>query len=68
METIGDAYCVAAGLHRVSNYHALQIAWMALHMMDTCTSHVTHDGKPIMVEYCLPMMLLSSSFALMNKY
>ncbi|KAK9497083.1 hypothetical protein O3M35_004460 [Rhynocoris fuscipes] len=49
VETIGDAYCVAAGLHRISEYHALQIAWMALSMMDTCTKHMTHDGKPIMM-------------------
>ncbi|XP_024085223.1 head-specific guanylate cyclase [Cimex lectularius] len=49
VETIGDAYCVAAGLHRSSDYHAQQIAWMALQMMDKCKNHSTHDGKPIMM-------------------
>uniref|UniRef100_A0A0L8IHS4 guanylate cyclase n=1 Tax=Octopus bimaculoides TaxID=37653 RepID=A0A0L8IHS4_OCTBM len=47
IETIGDAYCVAAGLHRSSPYHAQQIAWMALKMMDTATSQKSHDGKAI---------------------
>ncbi|XP_014204807.1 head-specific guanylate cyclase [Copidosoma floridanum] len=47
VETIGDAYCVACGLHRNTNYHAQQISWMALKMIETCTQHSTHDGKPI---------------------
>lgn len=49
METIGDAYCVAGGLHRVSPSHAIQIAWMALKMIETCKKHQTHDGQPIRV-------------------
>ncbi|KAF6216149.1 hypothetical protein GE061_000488 [Apolygus lucorum] len=49
VETIGDAYCVAAGLHRESEHHAVQIAWMALLMMEVCGAHHTHDGKPIMM-------------------
>ena len=49
METIGDAYCVAGGLHRRSRYHAQQIAWMALKMMHTTHDHAAHDGKPIQV-------------------
>ncbi|KAF4523645.1 hypothetical protein B566_EDAN010154 [Ephemera danica] len=47
VETIGDAYCVASGLHKHSSTHAQQTAWMALSMIDACSSHVTHDGQPI---------------------
>ncbi|KAJ8676637.1 hypothetical protein QAD02_012424 [Eretmocerus hayati] len=47
VETIGDAYCVACGLHKNTNTHAQQIAWMAMKMIQTCTQHSTHDGKPI---------------------
>lgn len=49
VETIGDAYCVACGLHKYSSTHALQIAWMALKMIKTCNTHHTHEGKPIEV-------------------
>ncbi|XP_049792537.1 head-specific guanylate cyclase-like [Schistocerca nitens] len=47
VETIGDAYCVAGGLHKQSSTHAQQIAWMALLMIETCAAHRTHDGHPI---------------------
>ncbi|UXI22809.1 hypothetical protein NH340_JMT08752 [Sarcoptes scabiei] len=33
-ETIGDAYCVASGLHRRTKYHAVLAAFMALRMME----------------------------------
>lgn len=49
VETIGDAYCAAGGLHRSSPTHAEQIAWMGLCMLETCRSHQTHDGQPIQV-------------------
>lgn len=47
VETIGDAYCVACGLHRNTYIHAQQIAWMALKMIQACSHHLTHKGKPI---------------------
>ncbi|XP_034195729.1 guanylate cyclase 1 soluble subunit alpha 2 [Osmia lignaria lignaria] len=47
VETIGDAYCVACGLHRDTCIHAQQIAWMALKMIQACSNHLTHKGKPI---------------------
>lgn len=47
VETIGDAYCVAGGLHRKSKYHAQQIAWMGLKMMETAKNELSHDGNVI---------------------
>ncbi|KAK4886242.1 hypothetical protein RN001_002513, partial [Aquatica leii] len=47
VETIGDAYCVAGGLHKDSSTHAQQIGWMALKMINTCSYHQTHEGQPI---------------------
>lgn len=51
VETIGDAYCVASGLHRAGSFDAHKVAWMALRMMEACAKHITHDGQPIGVIY-----------------
>lgn len=51
METIGDAYCVAAGLHRKSLCHAKPIALMALKMMELSEEVLTPDGRPIQVTF-----------------
>ncbi|XP_005727089.1 guanylate cyclase soluble subunit alpha-1 [Pundamilia nyererei] len=47
VETIGDAYCVAGGLHRESDTHAVQIALMALKMMELSNGVMTPTGEPI---------------------
>ena len=47
IETIGDAYCVASGLHRVSDTHAQQAAFMALKMIRTVASVKDHAGRPL---------------------
>lgn len=52
VETIGDAYCVASGLHRPSQYDAHKVAYMALRMLDICSKHITHDGEKINVSEC----------------
>ncbi|GFY75425.1 guanylate cyclase soluble subunit alpha-1 [Trichonephila inaurata madagascariensis] len=46
-ETIGDAYCVAGGLHRASKTHAQQTAWMALKMREAAEQVHTPDGQPV---------------------
>lgn len=53
VETIGDAYCVAGGLHRKSKYHAQQIAWMGIKMMETAKNELSHDGNIIRVSIFL---------------
>ncbi|XP_029469975.1 guanylate cyclase soluble subunit alpha-1 isoform X2 [Rhinatrema bivittatum] len=47
VETIGDAYCVAGGLHRESETHAVQIALMALKMMELSDDVMSPHGEPI---------------------
>uniref|UniRef100_A0A8C7FXB2 guanylate cyclase n=1 Tax=Oncorhynchus kisutch TaxID=8019 RepID=A0A8C7FXB2_ONCKI len=47
IETIGDAYCVAGGLHRKIDSHAKPIALMALKMMELSEEVLTPDGKSI---------------------
>uniref|UniRef100_H2Z229 guanylate cyclase n=1 Tax=Ciona savignyi TaxID=51511 RepID=H2Z229_CIOSA len=47
VETIGDAYCVAGGLHRQTDTHAHQIAWMALFMMNCAGTVYTPTGLKI---------------------
>lgn len=47
IETIGDAYVCAGGLHKPSIYHAQQVAWMSLLMMDSASKHITNKGDTI---------------------
>ncbi|XP_056441819.1 guanylate cyclase soluble subunit alpha-1 [Gadus chalcogrammus] len=47
VETIGDAYCVAGGLHKESEMHAFQIARMALKMMELSNDVRTPTGDTI---------------------
>ncbi|GBP97855.1 Head-specific guanylate cyclase [Eumeta japonica] len=52
VETIGDAYCVASGLHKKIATHAPQIAWMALRMVETCAQHLTHEVPTCLKTRC----------------
>lgn len=68
VETIGDAYCVAAGLHKRSRTHAEQTAWMALSMIDACASHKTHMGQPIRVRVFASNLLFFSLAHSLQKH
>ena len=60
VETIGDAYCVAGGLHKESDTHAFQIALMALKMMELSDEVMSPHGEPIKVRQitCCPGAVL----------
>jgi len=47
VETIGDAYCVAGGLHSKSQTHAQQVAWMALFMLKQASRVSAPDGAAV---------------------
>ncbi|XP_066286546.1 guanylate cyclase soluble subunit alpha-1-like [Branchiostoma lanceolatum] len=47
VETIGDAYCVACGLHKTSLTHAQRNAFMAIKMMESAEQVCSPDGTPI---------------------
>ncbi|XP_069099203.1 guanylate cyclase soluble subunit alpha-1 [Pleurodeles waltl] len=47
VETIGDAYCVAGGLHKETETHAVQVSLMALKMMELSDEVMSPHGEPI---------------------
>lgn len=47
IETIGDAYVAAGGLHKPSDYHAQQVSWMSLLMMNSASNNFTNKGDRI---------------------
>ncbi len=49
IETIGDAYVAAGGLHKPSSTHAQQMAWMSLLMMESASNNTNHKGEKIKV-------------------
>lgn len=51
IETIGDAYIVAAGLHKSSKYHAQRAAWMSLLMIEASSRHLTNKNEKIRVNF-----------------
>jgi guanylate cyclase soluble subunit alpha len=47
IETIGDAYLLAGNLHKTSETHAQQIAWMGLIMIELSARNMTPKGDRI---------------------
>ena len=47
IETIGDAYIAAGGLHKPSATHAQQMALMSLLMMQSSANNIDHRGEKI---------------------
>ncbi len=51
IETIGDAYVCAGGLHQECKYHAHRISWMGLLMIESASKKCTHKGDYIQVGF-----------------
>jgi len=47
IETIGDAYCVASGLHKSSPTHAQQAAFMAIKMITAVQTVKDHEDRAL---------------------
>ena len=59
---------MAAGLHKVSMYHAQQIAWMALKMMEGANKQKSHDGNPLQVRVkTLVQLFVVNSFNILQN-
>lgn len=66
VETIGDAYCVAGGLHSQNEYDAHKVAWMALRMINACALHHTPDGNNIQVRGLIKMNFIRFNIIISN--